>query len=266
MIVDRLRSFAAVFAALFAVSVGSSSARAEGRHVIISDVDDTFKITHVNSTVDAIINGLFSRKAFTGMNAFYRAQRYSPLFVSGSIEPLRNIIDGFFEEQSLEHYRLFLRESYFEKVQPYKVEVISSIIQRLKSDVTVVLIGDDTEFDPEAFAEVSQLFPEKVAAVYVRSVKNRPIHAGQIQIQSALDLALREATVGRLSDEGLQSVIASLSRTGSDDLIFPDFVDCPRQLEWSKLASDEATASAVRPIEERLMSFCESRSQIAPAD
>lgn len=230
------------------------------KNVVVSDVDDTFKITNVGSVWDAIKNGLFSRKAFAGMSSFYREQRYPTVFVSGSIRPLRGILDDFFESHKISRYRLFLRDTYLENVRKYKVETISRLLPHLKPGVKAVLIGDDTESDPESFLDLKRAFPEQIAAIYIRSIRNRVIPEGQVAFTSALELALRENNADRFSKEATRAVLGEFLESPADETIFPDFAHCPDRIEWSKLSSDENEAAAIRALEARLELYCQRRN------
>lgn len=89
----RYWTCAAVTIALMFVS---STARAADAFIIVSDVDDTVKITNVRSLPRAAINALKSELAFAGMSELY-AQMLGPdsdserlRFISGS----SRVLDG----------------------------------------------------------------------------------------------------------------------------------------------------------------------------
>lgn len=263
MISFRHLAFSIFGAISLAISTANASPVPESA-LIISDIDDTFKITNVGSVWNAIVNGLFSRKAFLGMDQFYQEQHYPTVFVSGSVEQLRGILDGFLESHSVSRYRLFLRKTYLQNVRTYKASVISGVIQNLKPGVKVILVGDDTESDPEAFLDVKNAFPDRIAEIYIRAVRNRSIPEGHIAFTSAIELALRENRANRFSNESTQSVIDAFMSYADEALIFPDYAYCPRRIEWSKLAADTNTANAIHIMESRLEVYCQRRTAREP--
>lgn len=205
--------------------------------IIISDLDDTIKITHVASAASATYNGIFKKKVFTGMPEFLNEARSyteelhiltaSPGLIKKSV--LRTLNSNDIQFDSVAFKNPLKREGKIE----YKVRKISEILSQ--SENSVILLGDDVDKDPEIFQEVTKLYPTRVLAVYVHVVRGREIPAGSTIYWTAGDLALRELSAGRMSAESASRVLETIINEENLNSVIPNFADCPKEAsiwEW----------------------------------
>jgi phosphatidate phosphatase APP1 len=160
------------------------------RFGVISDIDDTVVTTHVTSPLQMLATVLLSnphvRLPFEGIAGFYRAlhegaagNEGNPIFyVSNGPWDFYGLLIEFFKVHGIPVGPLFLREfgplRYVgRKRQPsqklFHIERILETYPRLP----FVLIGDSGERDPELYAETVKRHPERIRAIYIRSVDKR---------------------------------------------------------------------------------------------
>ena len=155
---------------------------AEGLSVI-SDIDDTIKITEVRDK-QATLRNTFLREfqAVPGMAEFYqsiaRSNGAAFHYISASpwqlYEPLAALVasNGFpagtFE---LKEFRWKSRKffSLFASPEKYKPGVIEPLLKRFPKR-KFILIGDSGERDPEIYGALARKFPEQITQIYIRDV------------------------------------------------------------------------------------------------
>jgi phosphatidate phosphatase APP1 len=177
---------------------------ARARFGIISDIDDTIVRTNVTRRVKMLLTvaltNAHTRKPFGGAAAFYRALHagVNPVFyVSKSPWNLYPVLVDFLRIQGLPDGPLLLRDFGFRMEKRHKEENIEAILATYPG-MSFVLIGDSGEADPEIYREVVRRHPERIRAIYIRSVDPDP---------------RRIAAIGTLSREvaqtGCQLVLAA---------------------------------------------------------
>ena len=164
----------------------------QGRSVI-SDIDDTIKITGFADGINVVLRNTFFEafKAAPGM-----ADRYHNLdadvfhYVSGSpwqlYRPLSQyLIDGAGKFPAGSFHMKNVRKNLFspatwsdirkllagEATVAQKVEQISNILRHFPQR-TFILVGDSGEHDPEVYREIKSLFPRQVDEIMIRDVIN----------------------------------------------------------------------------------------------
>jgi phosphatidate phosphatase APP1 len=175
------------------------------RFGVISDIDDTVIRTNVTSRTKMLLTVALTnartRKPFAGVAAFYRALHggLNPVFyVSKSPWNLYAPLVDYLAIQGLPDGPLLLRDFGLRMAKRHKEACIERILEsypRLK----FVLIGDSGEEDPEIYGELVRRHPERIRAIYIRSVNPDP---------------RRIAAVGKLSRE--------ISKTGCQLVLAPD--------------------------------------------
>jgi len=147
---------------------------------IISDVDDTIKVSDVTNRKELIKN-TFTRpfRAVPGMAAQYQAwEQRGAIFhyLSASPWQLYLPLDEFREQEgfpagvwSMKHFRLTDRSAieFFGNQQAYKSALLRRIFAEFPERV-FVLIGDTGEQDPEIFGAIAREFPKQVLRVFIR--------------------------------------------------------------------------------------------------
>jgi len=161
---------------------------------VISDIDDTIKITEVRDK-EATLQNTFLRefRAVPGMAEFYRQltpsndvafhyisaspwQLYGPLakFIAANEFP-----DGTFE---LKRFRLKDRSffSLFSDPEKYKPSVIEPLLRQFPKR-RFILIGDSGERDPEIYGALARKFPEQIIRIYIREVTKEATDSNRYQ-------------------------------------------------------------------------------------
>jgi len=159
---------------------------------IISDVDDTILHTGVASFLKwrLIINSLFEnvdrRTSLEGAPELYQklhgglsGKAANPIFyVSNSPWNLYHYLEAFMKNARFPKGPILLRDfrTPFDKTpkpeKPHKQQEIRNILKAYP-ELNFVLIGDSGEHDVDIYLEVAQEYPERILAVYLRSVKHK---------------------------------------------------------------------------------------------
>jgi phosphatidate phosphatase APP1 len=150
---------------------------------VISDIDDTIKITEVRNR-HALLRNTFLRE-FTSvprMAEFYqliaRSNDAQFHYVSASPWQLHVAIVEFLEIHNFPRGTFVMKEfrwknrtflSLFSDPEKYKPTVIEPLLKRFPKR-HFILIGDSGERDPEIYAALARQYPEQIAAVYIRDV------------------------------------------------------------------------------------------------
>ena len=154
------------------------------RPLVISDVDDTIKITAVNDKEEVKLN-TFCRPFLPvdGMAAVYQRWASQSLagfcYVTGSpwqlYEPLEAFRAAHIFPQGPWHMK-YLRVADPETIRTflnsstnYKLRAISPLLTRWPSR-PVFLIGDSGEQDPEVYGSLARQHPDRIAGIYIRKV------------------------------------------------------------------------------------------------
>jgi len=173
---------------------------------VISDIDDTVKVTNVGNRRELLTNTLLREfAAVPGMAEVYRRwQEVGTTFhyVSASPWQLANCLGGFLREAGLPsgsmHLKLFrLKDSTPLRRLPSRKRSKRRTIEHIMEDFPrrkFLLVGDSGERDPELYAEVARRHPDRVAGVAIRQVAGK---MSREKLQSRLDRLARRVPAGR---------------------------------------------------------------------
>jgi phosphatidate phosphatase APP1 len=152
---------------------------------VISDIDDTVKVTNVADKKELLRNTLLREfAAIPGIAEVYRRwERQGTAFhyVSASPWQLANCLGGFLEAAGLPtgsmHLKLFrLKDSTPLGRLPSRKRSKRRAIEQVMDDFPgrrFLLVGDSGERDPEVYAEVARRRPEQVTGIAIRQVEGR---------------------------------------------------------------------------------------------
>ena len=174
-------------------SVQGPNARFTGRALrvpnqgvsIISDIDDTVRVTNVLNKHEMLMN-TFVRplKAVPGMASLYQNAAALPAlrihYVSNAPYALYPLVQQFLQGAQFPEGSMHLRSVSFkssiwhalwhmEYPNTHKTEVIENLLQDFP-ERTFVLIGDTGEQDPEIYAAIARNYPERVRMILLRDV------------------------------------------------------------------------------------------------
>ncbi len=161
-----------------------------GGLAVISDIDDTIKISNVSDKKEMIRNTfLRPYKAVPGMARLYtRWEKRGASFhyVSGSPWHLYLPLNDFIETGGFPDGSLYLKEFRLKDTSglnfivgdnfSYKLRIIEGILQN-SPKTSFILVGDSGERDPEVYARILKNYPGRVRAIYIREVGTGIDHA-----------------------------------------------------------------------------------------
>jgi len=152
---------------------------------VISDIDDTVKVTNVANRRELLANTLLREfHAVPGMPEIYRRWQDEGIafhYVSSSPWQLAECLGGFLRDAALPagsmHLKLFrLKDSTPLGRLPSRKSSKRRVIERILEDFPrrrFLLVGDSGERDPELYAAVARRHPQRVPAVAIREVAGR---------------------------------------------------------------------------------------------
>lgn len=227
--------------------VGSSPALAAT--ILISDIDDTIKMTHVNSS-DKYREGLRTDNPFHLMSDLYRSIPAKFFYVSNAPESLAGGAHrGLLKQNNFPAGEVSLRDGIFSKAD--KLPRLRKILNQEKPS-RVVLLGDDAEADPETYRQIVSEFPWIKFLTFIRynyDPDGKQRNPGQIYFVAAGEIAIR------LYQEGLMPAdqVESLVQASAMDLRLPTWTYCKGHapkfqvpLEWRIWTDKMSDAILVR--------------------
>lgn len=181
---------------------------------------------------------------FSGMAELYRGLDTPEnvfYYVSGSPQLIREKVGQFLEFNKFPQLNnLILKNSISDSTYEYKINAIEKLINEIKPD-KVILIGDDTELDPEIYEYISKKFPLRVESIYIHAIKERTLPKLDYLVNyfSATEVAAWEVIKGNLSPKSIIKVAKSFIAGSNGSLVVIPFRYCPlegrSQIEELKL-------------------------------
>lgn len=166
----------------------------DGKLACISDIDDTFLVSHTNNLFKKLYvllwKNVYNRKSFEDVTAHYRLLSQSGqeegetnafFYVSSSEWNLYNFIERFTEVQDLpkaviklKSIKTSLSDFLFtgRGSHNHKFQKIKEIIE-FYPHLEFVLLGDDSQADPTIYENICKTFPQNVKAIYIRQTQNK---------------------------------------------------------------------------------------------
>ena len=170
---------------------GSVKILSQGGTVVISDIDDTIKVSEVYVSESRLLENTFYKDTVVvkGMKSLFQdlTQNYNNIsfhYVSGSPKQLQDTLVPFLDKNAFEVASLYLRDfvlevtaselyEFFDENATYnhKIEAISEIMLDLPHS-KFILIGDTGEKDPEVYSKVYRENKDKIEAIYLQNVSD----------------------------------------------------------------------------------------------
>lgn len=205
------------------------------KFLLVSDLDDTIKISNTEKKLVTVYRGLFRVSAFAGMPELYQELTKNAHdtsaetclhIISSSPPAIRRRIEKFLKQNKFPIANLTLRDWFKEKSIPkYKL----SALEKLATSTTppLLLIGDDTEHDPEIFEAFMASYPDRVLASYVRAVRGRTLPKGMHRFYTAFDIACSELAANRLNQEQVLLIGNAVLAAQKNSRLIPPFMKAP---------------------------------------
>jgi phosphatidate phosphatase APP1 len=160
--------------------------------MVISDIDDTIKITGVTDSNSLLRNTLLKTfQPVPGMAELYHNWAQSGqvefCYVSASPWQLFSPLADFIRSNSFPTGPFYLKTfrlkdqsglSLFESPEKYKPGVIEPILKQFPHR-KFVLVGDSGEKDPEIYAALAKKFPDQVTRIFIRDLQDGTNHFGR---------------------------------------------------------------------------------------
>ena len=149
---------------------------------VISDIDDTIKISHVLDQKELLTNTFLRPfRAVPGMsNAYQRWSEAGAVFhyVSSSPWQLYPALSRFMEEQGFPagsfHLKTFRLQdgglqALFAPPEAGKLSVIRNLLETYPKR-RFILVGDAGERDPEIYGDIARRYPQQIRHIFIRQV------------------------------------------------------------------------------------------------
>jgi len=158
--------------------------------IVISDIDDTIKVTGVHDTRATLRNTFIKQfEAVPGMAALYRGWAETNhaefFYVSASPWQLFAPLSEFIRSNSFPAGPFFLKNvdikdktffAIFQGPELYKPGVIEPLMKQFPHR-KFVLAGDSGESDPEIYGELARKYPEQVSRIFIRDLPDGTDHS-----------------------------------------------------------------------------------------
>ncbi len=178
----------------------------ESKVAVISDIDDTFLVSHSGNFLKKLyvllLKNINKRKVFDDVVPYYQAlskagqeneiASNSFFYVSSSEWNLYEFIDSFARLHKLPKAVIKLKKiktgiSDFlftgRGSHDHKFEKIKDIIM-FYPKLEYVLMGDDSQKDPDLYERVVKIFPENIKAVYIRQTSKHQKASAQLILKN----------------------------------------------------------------------------------
>ncbi len=153
---------------------------------VISDIDDTIKITEATDTAKTLANTFFGPfRAVEGMEKVYRRWAEAGVvfhYVSSSPWQLYGPLSDFMRQTGfpdgsfhLKHFRI--KDSSFWDLLADPGETKAAFIEPILAAYPkrqFVLVGDSGQKDPELYGQIARQHPDQVLRIYIRDVTGEP--------------------------------------------------------------------------------------------
>ncbi len=218
--------------------------------MVVSDVDDTIKVSHVLDKDSALANGPMIHNAFIGMPELYHAIVEHPNMLT--LKYLSNAPKKFIGDI---HHK-FLKTNGFPKGDlvtrrwrqifsgsTHKIDSLRRFIKEYQPR-EMILIGDNGEHDTEIYAQIRKEFPHITGPTYIRVAysmlgdkdeRGKPVLRGQTGFSTSIDVALHLMNKGYMKMEAVESIIKTsvptllaegLHEERGKQIAFPAWYDC----------------------------------------
>ncbi len=202
------------FSLLFFFALSSLSVAQKEKFVVVSDYDDTFRITG-HKTLPKVWNGLMTDRIYAGADMLYQAlQRNAQAlyFVSNTPEMMRRIATRRIKGYQLNPDSVFLFHGDGEKFD-YKMASVKWVL-KAHPDCKLILLGDNATADHLVYDSIRTLFPKRVLQIYIRPVKvDKPIPQKIQEYYTAFEIAHLESEAGRIASADAKKVGAEILKS-----------------------------------------------------
>lgn len=234
--------------------------------VLISGFDDVLRQAENTGLAKSAIKILEKDKTFAGMPELYQVitadetKDVKFTLVSGIATWFNGRITKFLKVAHYPQAELFLRNWLTEwSIESFKITKLEKILSENQGRHFIVVF-DNSGPSLEIAETIRTQYGERISPVYLHEVIVRPAQAGTVKYVTALDIALNEMNLGRLSPVDVDVVAKAILRETNPELIIPRYAYCPVQYEPCGKAS-ENVAAVCALVQTKISEICKSRQK-----
>ncbi len=240
-----MRALSLLFISFFTIQIHAKT-------VVISDIDDTLKVTHVLSKLGSGSSFFDQYSHFSGMNTLFNSiqqndQNVNFYYVSLAPQALmENVHLGFLRNLNFPLTKLYTNPGI--KQDPNLKQIaIRQILNSQRPD-QVLFFGDNGQFDTDVYEQMKNEYPKIHFITYIREAYSKkarfarstyPTKPGQIGFVTSAEVALDLKQRGFLKQEQFIEVVQqTYFQMNQDDrqehfgaMVFPWWMDC-RDFSW----------------------------------
>ena len=239
-----------------------------GSYALVSDIDDTIKVTNVLNYLDLVKRYLKGNTTFAGMSTLFQglAKGANQIgYLSGSPQSQKNNLTRIlFRNDHFPSGNMLLLNWFDGKnTHQFKTEELDKIAKKEKS---FLLFGDDCELDPITLTQFRSAHPEIQARIYIHQVRKSALPKDVKAFQIPFEVALSEFEIGTLTEDEVLQVGVDLLSEKNMDRVFPDFKKCVDPTTYKIELSEKAKAlprivETSAKVAARMIKFCELRKK-----
>lgn len=227
---------------------------------IVSDLDDTIKVTNSGNIWDSIGYGAARRKVYIGIPEFLAGSRsyVNRLnIVTASPRILEKNVYRLLNKHQIKAENLVLNGNI---KRPGHIEFKTTAIRKIMSetDDQFIFMGDDVGDDPEIFDQLMKEFPDRILASYIHVIKDREVPDSVSLHYTSYELAVKEGQAGRLSKEAVTSVAKSILQEDDLEALFPEFSFCPKKRSYYSWLNSTEFAEEATEVVKHMTTYCSS--------
>lgn len=248
------------------------------RVLLISDIDDTIKTSHVLDKVEVLVNGVRSDNVLLGMPQLYhlllnRNPNLDVIYLTNALEKISGGVHAkLLEKGQFPSGDLILRQS--SKDNDHKIRALRELAQTHRPDA-MILFGDNGERDPVIYDQFRREFPRIKMLTFIRQMYSSQdpkrtgaaLQPGQIGFVTPIEPVLDLVKFQSLTSQDLQWMIGAilpelLRRAESEDrygrrggLFMPRWQDC-RDFVWGQRGVFALRAPGLEALKARLQARC----------
>ena len=228
--------------------------------VIVTDVDDTIKVSHILDPIGKVIRFFQDPIAFAGMSTLYHAlldqanqqgRDHGFAVVSGTPFILGFSVWNFLSEYRFPEPNFLATRPIGKETYDFKSDEIARLLDQQSLEAAdLLMIGDDTEHDHAAyvFAKRNVADLRKMnTQIFIRRVSGKAANVGEtFAFDSAVDIAVVQFAQGRLSEQALAKVFAEVETEQRLERLFVPGEYCPNASS-PRLSRDPRVAGVAAP-------------------
>jgi len=179
--------------------VNLSFAQSLSDFIIITDLDNTYKITKGRTGVGDLKNIFFSEETYEGMPLLYADFKKAGaeiIFLTNQTSAAEKNVHKLLNKDNLVYDDLIFRKSVWHSGSKHKTEAIEDIVKN-NPEKKIILLGDNLGDDQTIYAEMMNKFPEQILSGYIRPITDKEISETLIIFNSSLDIRIKETELGR---------------------------------------------------------------------